>query len=276
MRTSPPATRPTAADLGVERVPWEQVGPDFITAWGYPDGQFDPEHLTVYGKSGGGKTYFVRYVLKQRAAVRRSHVVVVATKRADRTLSGWGWPVISTWPPGYGENQVIYWARAKGISAEHRVPQRAAVKKVMDALWTPDSNVIVYWDELTYLEVDLKLKTEIATYYREGRGNGITNVAAMQRPSNVTRLAHSEAGWTVAFPPKDVDDRTRVAEVLGDRRRFAAVLDDLDRTRHEFLLRHDRTGETVISHLPRPPRRVRASREGVSQRPGYGVPSRSR
>ncbi len=275
MRSRPVTPSPTSAEHGIDRVPWDQVEPDFLQAWGYPDGQFDPEHLTVYGKSGGGKTYFVRYVTKRRALVRRSHVVVVATKKADSTLSGWGWPIISTWPPGYGENQVIYWAKAKGISAEHRAPQRVAVKKVMDALWVPNSNVLVYWDELTYLEVDLKLKTEIATYYREGRGNGITNIAAMQRPSNVTRLAHSEAGWTVAFPPKDVDDRTRVAEVLGDRRRFAAALDDLDRTKHEFLMRHDRTGETIISHLPAPPRRPRPRRTGVSQRVGYRVPSRS-
>lgn len=259
----------------IERVPWEQVGPEFIRAWGWPGGKrFDPEHLTVYGKSGSGKTYFVARILKERAQARGSAVVVVATKKADRTLSSWGWPVITTWPPNYGENQVIYWVRAKGLSAEHRIPQRAKVKALMDALWVPGSNVIVYWDELTYIEVDLRLKTELQTFYREGRSNGITNVAVMQRPSGVTRLAHSEAGWTVAFAPKDQDDRKRVAEVFGDRALYMQVLDSLDRSKHEFLMRHDRTGQSFISHLPPPPR-GRHSKAEVSAPVGYGVPSRA-
>jgi hypothetical protein len=261
-----------------ERVPWE--GPDglgvaFIRKWGRPGGKYNPEHLTVYGKSGGGKSYFVTYVLDLRADVRGSHVCAVATKRADDTLSDLHWPVTDSLPLfSYKENRVIFWAKAKGISVEHLVPQRAKIKGLMDHLWTPKSNIIVYWDELTYLEQDLKLKRELATFYREGRTNGITNVASMQRPSGVTRLAHSEAGWTVAFPPKDADDRDRVAEVFGDRARFRVALDSLDRRKHEFLIRHDRTGEAYISHLPPPRRKVQAAKREVSAPIGYGVPSR--
>lgn len=249
---SSPRTRPTATDLGIERVAWAELGPEFIRSWGRPGGRFDPEHLTVYGKSGGGKTYFVAEALRQRVASRGSHVVIVATKRTDRTLSNLGWPVIDTWPPAYGEHAVIFWAKAKGISAEHRIPQRAKVKMLMDRLWVPGSNIVVYWDELAYIQEMLKLGPELENYYREGRALGITNVASMQRPSKVTRLSHSEAGWTVAFPPKDADDRRRVGEVLGDRARFAAALDQLDRTRHEFLIRHDRSGAVYVSSLPAP------------------------
>lgn len=246
----PGTRRPVSPEI--QRVPWADLGPEFIKTWGLPGGKFEPEHLTVYGKTGSGKSYFVAYVLRQRARARKSATVVVATKRADATLRNMGWPIIDSWPPGYGEKQVIYWARAKGISAEHRVPQRKKVKELMDQLWTPGANTVVYWDELTYLEQDLKLKTELATFYREGRTNGITNVASMQRPAGVSRLAHSEAGWTVAFAPKDVDDRKRVAEVFGDRARFMQILDSLDRTKHEFLFRHDLSGEAYISHLPKP------------------------
>lgn len=259
-----PTIRPTATldELGIDTVPWEDLGPAFISTWGRPGGRFDPEHCTVYGKSGSGKSYFVGYVLKQRALARGSHVVIVATKRADRTLTSLGWPIIQTWPPGYGERQVIYWAKAKGISAQHRIPQRAKVKLLMDRLWVPGSNIVVYWDELPYIEGMLALKPEIENYYREGRALGITCVASMQRPTGVTRLAHSESGWTVAFAPKDADDRDRVAEVLGDRARFRVALDQLDRRKHQFIMRHDRTGETYASHLPKPsPTRVRSARK---------------
>lgn len=249
MTVSPPTAQ--LAELRIERVDWAELGPEFIERWGRPGGRFDPEHLTVYGKSGSGKTFFVRHALSMRATVRGSHSVVVATKRADRTISTMGWPIVRTWPPNYGQNQVIYWATAKGISAEHRGPQRAKVKTLMDALWVPGSNVVIYWDELPYIETMLGLRPELENFYREGRALGITNVAAMQRPAGVTRLAHSEAGWTVAFAPKDADDRDRVAEVFGDRARFRQALDLLDRNRHEFLIRHDRTGETYVSHLPK-------------------------
>lgn len=262
--------RRLSPDVGVERVDWDVLGPEFIRAWGRPNGRYDPEHLTVYGKSGGGKSFFVARVLQDRAAARGSHIVVIATKKADRTLTGMGWPILSEWPPGYGQNQVIYWAKAQGISAETRIRQRQKVKALLDALWVKDSNVIVYVDELPYVEAMLKLKPEIETYYREGRANGITMVASMQRPSGVNRFAHSESGWTVAFPPKDADDRDRVAEVLGDRVRFRDVLASLDQTRYEFLIRHDLTGESYISHLPR---RRAATRRAVSAPAARGVPS---
>lgn len=261
--------RPSA---DIQRVPWDDLGPEFIESWGRPGGRFEPEHLTVYGKSGGGKSYFVSEVLKQRATMRGSHCVVIATKPTDKTIAEMGWPVIDTWPPQYGDNCVIFWAKAKGISAEHRIPQRAKVKALMDQLWVKGSNRVIFWDELTYIERDLRLGTELATYYREGRALGITNVASMQRPSGVTRLAHSEAGWTVAFPPKDADDRKRVAEVFGDRVLFQEILKGLDKTKHEFLIRHDRSGRYYISHLPAP-RRPQRSKQEVSAPVGYGVPS---
>jgi hypothetical protein len=251
-RSSRPGPLPTAADLGVERVDWAELGPEFIRAWGWPDGQFIPEHLTVYGKSRSGKTFFVREVLLMRAEMRGSDIVMVATKKADRTLTATGWPIIDEWPPDFGVHQSIFWAKAKGLGPEARVPQRAKVRKLMDALWTPNSNTVIYWDELTYVEVSLKLKTELETFYREGAGQGITNVASMQRPSNVTRLSHSESSWTAAFPPKDADDRDRIAEVLGDRALFRQVLAPgvLDKTKREFILRYDTTGDTYITHIP--------------------------
>jgi hypothetical protein len=235
-------------------VDWEDLGPAFIEKWGRPGGRFEPEHLTVYGKSGGGKSYFICHVCDARARARGSHVVIVATKRTDKTIAALGWPMVRKWPPNYGQHQVVYSVPASGLSAAHRGPQRIKVRALMDALWVPGSNVIVVWDELPYVETMLKLKPEMENFYREGRALGITNVAGMQRPSGVTRFAHSEPGWTVAFPPKDVDDRDRVAEVLGDRARFRVALDQLDRSKHEFLIRHDLTGESYVSHLPRPRR----------------------
>ncbi len=256
----------------VERVGWEDgLGADFIRRWGRPGRRNDPEDVTVYGKKGSGKTAFVGHILDQRALSRGSSVIVVATKKADDTILSYGWKVTDTYPFGYGEEQVIFWAKAKGISAEGRLPQRQKVKHLMDSLWKAGSNVIIYWDELIYIERNLRLGAELETYYREARTLGITNVASMQRPSGVTRLAHSEPGWTIAFHPKDHDDRKRIAEVFGDRARFQVVLEELDPSKHEFLIRHERTGEAYISHLP--PWAVAGRKREVSGPIGYGVRS---
>jgi hypothetical protein len=230
-------------------VPWETLGPEFFNTWGRPNGTVMPEHLTVYGPSGSGKTYFITYVMTVRANLRGSHAVVIATKRADPTLETAGWPIIDKWPPDYGQNQVIFWTRA-GLTDEDQAEQRARVFRLLNQLWVPDSNMMVNWDELPYIVNDLGLRRVVGTYYREGRANGITNIAGAQRPADVTRYPHSEAGWTVAFKPKDQDDRKRVAEVFGNRRYYMDVLKSLDRERHQFVIKRELTGDVFISSLP--------------------------
>lgn len=227
-------------------VPWDELGPQFFTVWG---SGHQAEHLSVYGPSGSGKTYFLTYVMTERARLRGTHAVAVATKKADDTLTSAGWPIIDDWPPDYGQNQVIWWARG-GLSTEDKDAQRTKMRHIMNTLWQPNANKMVAWDELPYVCTDLGLNSEVATYYREGRGNGITNLAALQRPAGVTRYVHSEAGWTASFKPKDQDDRDRVAEVFGNRRYFREVLDSLDRDAHEFVIKREVTGETYRSILP--------------------------
>lgn len=217
--------------------------------------------MSVYGPSGSGKTHFVAYVLTERARLRGTHEVMVATKRADKTLTGAGWPIVKSWPPPYGKNQVIWWARG-GLGEDDQDQQRERIQRLMRALWEPDSNRVVAWDELPYVCGDLGLRRPIATFYREGRALGLSNVAAMQRPSDVPRYVHSEVSWTVAFRPKDQDDRDRVAEIFGNRVFYRDVLEGLDRERREFLIKRELTGEAFISSLPgkipalpEPPRR---------------------
>jgi hypothetical protein len=222
---------------------------EFFTVWGRPNGQVMPEHVSVYGPSGSGKTYWLTYVMTMRARLRGTHAVAVATKKADETLTSAGWPIITDWPPDYGQNQVIWWARG-GLSGEQRDEQTRKMQTIMATLWTPDANKIVCWDELPYVSGDLGLSRPVATYYREGRAIGITNMAALQRPSGVPRYVHSECSWTVAFRPKDQDDRDRVAEVLGDRLYYREVLKSLDREARQFVIKRELTGEAFISSLP--------------------------
>lgn len=244
-------------------MPWEEAGPDFFTAWGYPRGDFQPEHLEILGQTGSGKSFFEKTVLMERARLRGSRIVVVATKATDSTLLSTGWPVVTTWPPAQGwvkdrrnYHQVIYWAKARGLNRDSRVRQRQLIEDLLDQLWVPDSNIIIAFDELAYIQHELGLKTEIETYYREARANGITIVASTQRPQGISRYMHSESAWSVFFAPKDEEDAERMAQVAGNKLYYRRALAELDRREFEFLLVHNLSGESIISSLPKTPRPI--------------------
>jgi len=207
--------------------------------------------VEILGQNGSGKSYFEATILHDRAVARGSHVVVIATKPADATLVGLGWPVIDSWPPSYGQNQVIFWPKAKGLDRRAMADQREKIRNLLAQLWKPASNIVVAWDEIYYPDVDLGLRTEVTRYFREGRGLGITNVATTQRPNGVNRWVHSESSWKAMFAAQDEEDAFRMAQVAGSRH-YRDILLSLDRARYEFLLIRGLTGETYISHVDTP------------------------
>jgi hypothetical protein len=260
-----------------ERVDWEELGPEFMAAWGYPRGKFQPEHVEILGQNGSGKSWFERHILSERARLRGSHVVIVLTKPADKTLQKMGWPMVSKWPPAQGwtrdkrkYRQVIYWAKAPDLGRESQEKQARSIEHLLESLWKPDSNIIVAFDEIAYVEQELGLRRITTRYFREGRALGITVMATTQRPQGVSRYMHSESAWSVFFAPKDEEDAERMAQVAGYKHYYKRVLQTLDRTKYEFLLVHNLTGESVISSLPKnlPPIRMpRPEQETPKERP---------
>ena len=254
-------TRPASSTTPVEEiecVPWSVLGPQFIRQWGVPRGKLMPEHLEILGQSGSGKSYFEMHVLLDRARLRGSHIVVVATKPADQTLLDTGWPIIHSWPPSDPrETCHIYWVKAPGVGKAALDEQARQIYDLLAKLWHPDANIIVVIDEIAYLVVDLNtrdypLKTVLTKYYREGRALGITMVASTQRPQGVPRQMHSEASWTVCFAPKDEEDAERMAQILGGKRTYMPLLQLLNREKYEFLIVHNLTGKKYISWIDTP------------------------
>lgn len=239
------------------RVDWEILGPDIIAAWGRPRGEIMPEHVAIYGQTRSGKTYLQAVLLMMRVRARGSNVVVLATKPADKTILSMGWPIIYHWPPRNDEepHQLIYWAKrpladGKRSMAVRTAIQRESVEELLDGLFVEDSNTILVWDEVAYVENVLGLRSYVEMYLREGAGLGITNITNTQRGARVSRFIHSESSWSYAFKPKDRDDTERVAEILGDRKYFIPVLNSLDAVKREFVVVHTLTGEVYISHIP--------------------------
>ena len=248
---------PQAADqedgLSLSRAPWSAVWPDFIRQWGYPGGEFEPEHLEILGPSGSGKTYFEATVLQQRVKARGSAVVFVATKRIDSTIMKLGWPIVDTWKGVTQNRQVIFWPRTKEIGEKRDAYMEAKIFDLLSRIWAAGVKIIVVLDEEAKAEqLSRRLKACLQMYWREARSGGITVVAMKQRGQGVLRDMHSEAAWIAAFKPKHEEDAKYVGATMGSWRTWLPVLQSLNRDRHEFVLLHSVTGEAVISWVDIP------------------------
>jgi hypothetical protein len=233
-----------------DTVPWAELGPAFYEEWGWPEGKWQPEHLAVLGPTGSGKSRFMTTVMTERSQKSGAHAVLLVTKKADDTtkaLSGKGWKIRHTWPPDYGETRVVYWPPGQDMTKGSAV-QRKAVFDFLAENWKEKANILLGFDEISYVENELRLRPVVEQYWRESRGLGITMVAATQRPRHVSRYMHSEPGWSIAFRPDDEDDAKRVAEILGSRKLYTPILMELDR--YNFLMVRRRTRDAYISRLP--------------------------
>jgi len=259
--TTPPASPASQPDwrrdssfTWPERIPWSELGPEFAATWGRADpANPQPEHLEIVGPSGSGKTHLEATMLQQRAIVRDTPSVMVATKPADETILKLGWPVVNDWKGVQENRQVIYWPRTKLIGRPRREHHERRVRDLLDRLWQPEANTLVAFDEIAYAEgLSDDLKKIIQMYWREARSQGITLLAMKQRPQGIQRDMHSESMWTASFAPKDRGDLERFAELFGSKRDWMPVFDSLDPDKHEFILRHSRTRQAVISWVDVP------------------------
>lgn len=247
-----------------ERVPWSQLGPDFIMTWGRADpANPQPEHLEIVGPSGSGKTHLMLTMLQDRYRMRKSGAVLVVTKADDDIFRQLGWPVAHT-TDEIRDTNVVFWPRTRKTGTERRAFHETRVRSLLDKLWQPRANTIVAFDEVGYVEsLSGDLRATVQMYWREARSMGITLIGMKQRPQGALRDMHSETYWTAAFAPKDRSDAERFAELFGHRRDWLPVFDDLDPHKHEFILRHSRSREAYISWVDVPLRPQKIKRKGL-------------
>ncbi len=247
------------------RVPWSEIRGDFITAWGYPGGEFNPEHLEILGPTGSGKTYAEATVLRERVRRRKSAVIFIATKRADATIMRLGWPIVDDWKDVVKNRQCIYWPRTDLQGEQWEAYMARKLEDLLDRLWRAGAPVVLVFDEIgTPEDLSRRLRIMIRRYWREARSLGITLVAMKQRPQGTQRDMHSETGWVMAFQPKDEDDGVRVAQVMGSRRIWLPILmNDLDHEKHEFVLLNTRSRQAVITWIDTPLRPAAQQQRGL-------------
>lgn len=254
-----------------DRVPWSELGPEFIETYGHSeDGKLQAEHLEVTGQSGSGKSYAIATILQQRAQRWDTAEVAVLTKQADDSLPKLGWPVIDDRKDLRDYKQVMFWPETDLQGQEREKFHEKKVYDLLAGLWPgrrQQNPMVLYLDEVRYLEgLSNRLKAQVRQYWREGRSHGISLIAGAQRPIGMVRDQHSESRWKIVFAPADAGDMQRFAELLGRWKDWQPVLEDLDQTTHEFVLRNSLTKDAYISWIDeelRPlPSQVNQKRQG--------------
>ena len=233
-------------------VPWSEVGPEFLEAWGHDDnGKLRAEHWEIEGQSGSGKSYLAATAMQQRAKRWGTAIIAIITKNTDDSIPLLGWPVVDSWDEVKKYRWSLFWPQTRLQGEEREAYHEARIYELLSKLW-PDpgemANVVLYIDEIRYLEsLSKRLKKMIRMYWREGRSHGISIIAGAQRPLEMVRDMHSEARWRAVFCPADMADLDRFAELLGPPREWGPVLLSLDQTLHQFVLKNTFTQETVIT-----------------------------
>jgi hypothetical protein len=256
------------------RVPWSELAAEFAEAWGRADpSDPQPEHVEVIGINGSGKTLWMAKAIQERMIVRHTPTVILQSKPADDTIMRLGWPVITDGnvQKVMRERWSIYWPQTNATGRARKLYQADQFEKLLNFLWRPKSNIIVVYDDFGYIQELTTSQGEplapiVQMYLREGRSSGITNVLIKQRPQGARREMHSETQWTVAFAPKDDDDKERFAQLFGARKAYMPVFDSMDSEKHEFLIKHFKTGAEFISWIDTPLRPIKRPNRDVKPR----------
>lgn len=202
------------------------------------------EHVAIEGPNGSGKSVLALSLLQERGKKttvdrRPVSITVMGVKPKDRTLDMLGWRRmrnLDDWPPPYGDEQVILWPTygdPATVAARQKAIFEPALREIMQS-----GNQIVYIDEAAYFEENppngLGLGALMTQFWYMSRSNGVTLMAATQRPVKVSRSMWSEPYWLFIFRPEDEDDLKRVAELSGSKQLVLDVVPTLDT--HEFLM----------------------------------------
>lgn len=215
------------------------------------------EHVSLLGKTGGGKSTLARAILP-----RRQYVVAIASKPADSTLDAMrrhdGYQLARTWPAPRPRRPIL---RPDGTLAERRIllwphfrkpsdvgTQRAVIGQALTEIFTV-GRWCVYADELRYLADTLGLKSLFELLWLQGRSLGISLVSSTQRPAWVPREMYSQASHLFLWRSSDEADLRRLSDIGGDHGRSPKELRALVAAlpKHHVLYLHADTGQLVTT-----------------------------
>lgn len=207
---------------------------------------YQGEHVTLVGPTGQGKTTLLKSLLPLR-----NHVAVVATKPADESLDALrakGYKTIRRWPPTARDgNRVLLWPKIE--TYRDRPRQAAEVQYALECIYQ-QGGWCVALDECRYVAKTLNCADVLEMLWLQGRSNGVSIVAATQRPRHLPLEAFSQATHLFLWRNRDTYDLDRLGGLgTHNTRTVRDVIADLPK--YHVLYVNTRDEMLVVTKAPR-------------------------
>lgn len=180
------------------------------------------QHLALVGGTGSGKS-----TLAERILENRKYVIVVRTKdddvkyRSDVKVTKVGNTAAAI--DDVRNNRIEI-----AINRNEYDQQAEAIRTAIAKVWKM-GGFTIYFDELWLCERKLKLTSDIEKLLTQGRSLGVSVVLGMQRPSQISRFALSQASHVVSF-------RTEGRDLLTLKQAFGPRMAEVETLpKHHFL-----------------------------------------
>jgi len=169
------------------------------------------QHVTLVGTTGDGKT-----VLAENLCNMRKWCVVVATKKNDASLDGYGESFVKrkTWPPDFHERHVIFWTKPQDLgdfSNQRREVYNTLAHIYHSGGWT------CYIDDVFYVSRTLHLESVLQMMYTQVRSQDVSLVGSIQRPAWVPVEVLSQSTHMLIFGLHNENDVETSAKEQGIR-----------------------------------------------------------
>jgi hypothetical protein len=219
-------------------VPWA----DFLPRLKWRQG----EHVALIGPTGQGKSTLALELLP-----RRDWTAIIATKPADRTLSGLrkeGYVRTATWPaPNPDARRVLLWPAWRTPADDAR--QRAAIDHALHRVFEA-RGWCVFADDVQYLTEHLKLRRTLVSLWLQARSLGISVVAATQRPRIAPLEMFNQSTHLFLWQTADDEDLRRLGGLGGmSAKRIRSIVAGLPR--HHALYVNTRDGALAVTRAER-------------------------
>lgn len=186
-------------------VPWEE----FYTTVDWAQG----EHVSVFGRTGSGKTFLTTDLLN----IRSGYIIGFGVKPQDESLDYLirveGYQRITSWPPKperEGQKKFLLWPhmqQIEDIDACAPLFERAIKEIYAQQGWT------IFCDEVRYMSERLKLDKPLKDIWILGRSSYLTLVGCSQRPAWVPLEMLTQATHIFLFGVNGEDDLKRLKAI---------------------------------------------------------------
>jgi hypothetical protein len=223
--------------------------------------KFNPEpgeHQLIIGQTGSGKTHLQNELLH-----KWPFVAAFGTKNNDdtmeRLIKAEGFERFPRWvrlSPHDHPNRII-WPPASDLKTmvEH---QKKVFGEAMERIWAeggrPKTRPVgwaVAMDEAWWFAQMLNLTQYIRVYLQQGRSNGISLLAASQRPAWVPTELYSQTTHLFFFKITEQKDLDRISEINAPNKAAVKVIvSQLEK--RQVLYLNNVTGEMLRTRAPAP------------------------